>query len=166
VPWTGLIALYSLVLASACVATVLFGFGPGIACAALGTAAIEAFVLPPATVGLDGPTLFRVSIVGSTGFFVCWIIHRLRVAVLESRTSEDRYRALFEQSRDAVLLADPETGTILDANAQAQRLLGRSREELVGMHQTMMHPRARTRSTGRYSGSTCSGAARNRSSSS
>jgi PAS domain S-box-containing protein len=140
IPWTGLIAVYSLALVSASVATVLFGFGPGILCAALGAAAVEAFVVPPSAAGPDGPAVFRLAIASATGFFVCWIIHRLRVAVLESRTSEERYRTLFEQSRDAVLLADPETGTILDANTQAQRLLGRSREELIGMHQTMIHP--------------------------
>lgn len=54
--------------------------------------------------------------------------------------SEERYRQLFEQLNDAALLADTETGRILDANKQAEILLGRTRDEIIGMHQTEVHP--------------------------
>jgi len=56
------------------------------------------------------------------------------------RASERRYRILFEESRDAVLMADVATGTIIEANAQAERLLGRSRDAIVGMNQAELHP--------------------------
>jgi PAS domain S-box-containing protein len=56
------------------------------------------------------------------------------------RESEEKYRGLFENSSDAVFIVDIETGIILDANRQAEKLTGRSRKELVGMHQSRLHP--------------------------
>ena len=56
------------------------------------------------------------------------------------RECEDNYRHLFENLNDAVFLADVETGHILDANRQAETLTGRPRDELVGMHQSELHP--------------------------
>ena len=53
------------------------------------------------------------------------------------------YRHLFENLRDAAFLADAETGIILDANEVAARLLGRSRNELIGLHQSRLHPASR-----------------------
>jgi PAS domain S-box-containing protein len=41
-------------------------------------------------------------------------------------------RALFEESSDALLLVDPDTGNILDANGAAQRLSGFSLRAVVG----------------------------------
>jgi diguanylate cyclase (GGDEF)-like protein/PAS domain S-box-containing protein len=46
------------------------------------------------------------------------------------RRSEARYRRLFEESRDAILVTTPD-GRVLDANAAAVELLGRSRRELL-----------------------------------
>lgn len=48
------------------------------------------------------------------------------------RVSEIRYRRLFEAAHDGVLLVDPETEKIVDANPFMTRLLGYSHEELVG----------------------------------
>ena len=46
--------------------------------------------------------------------------------------SEIRYRRLFETAHDGVLLLDPETRQITDANPYMTTLLGYSHEELVG----------------------------------
>jgi two-component system cell cycle sensor histidine kinase/response regulator CckA len=54
--------------------------------------------------------------------------------------SEAQYRALFEGSPDAILLADPETGIILDANTAASKLLARPQEKIIGLHQSKIHP--------------------------
>lgn len=67
------------------------------------------------------------------------------VRKLEARSerlyrSEERYRRLFEGNRDAIFLADPETGVLMDANPAACALAGRAREELVGQPQTLLHP--------------------------
>lgn len=49
------------------------------------------------------------------------------------RTSEIRYRRLFEAAHDGVLIIDPDTQKIIDANPFMTKLLGYSRSELVGM---------------------------------
>ena len=57
------------------------------------------------------------------------------------RESEANYRAIFETSRDAILIADAQTGMVLDANPAAMTLLGRSIEEIRRLHQSEIHPR-------------------------
>jgi len=54
--------------------------------------------------------------------------------------SEKKYRHLFEGLNDAAFLADAETGIILETNRQGEVLLGRPRDEIVGMHQSQLHP--------------------------
>jgi PAS domain S-box-containing protein len=56
------------------------------------------------------------------------------------RESEERFRAIFEGSLDAIFLADPESGEVIDANPAAEELLLRPREEIIGLHQTQLHP--------------------------
>ena len=56
------------------------------------------------------------------------------------RESEERFRALFEGSLDAIFLADPESGRIFDANPAALELLLRPYEEIVGLHHSQVHP--------------------------
>ncbi|MFZ4778295.1 MAG: PAS domain S-box protein [Terrimicrobiaceae bacterium] len=48
------------------------------------------------------------------------------------RASEIRYRRLFEAAHDGVLILDPETRKITDANPFMTRLLGYSHDQLVG----------------------------------
>lgn len=54
--------------------------------------------------------------------------------------SEKNYRLLIESANDAIFIADTETGCILDANLKAGELLGRDPAEIVGMHQSALHP--------------------------
>jgi PAS domain S-box-containing protein len=56
------------------------------------------------------------------------------------KESEERYRTLFEGSPDAVFLADPKSSKIIDANSAASNLLLRSKKEIIGMHQSELHP--------------------------
>jgi diguanylate cyclase (GGDEF)-like protein/PAS domain S-box-containing protein len=48
------------------------------------------------------------------------------------RSSETRYRRLFEAAQDGILILDAESGAIADANAFLMKMLGYSHEELVG----------------------------------
>ena len=48
------------------------------------------------------------------------------------RTSEIRYRRLFEAAHDGVLILDPDTQKIIEANPFMTKLLGYSRNELIG----------------------------------
>ena len=50
------------------------------------------------------------------------------------------HRAVLDAVRDAVILADIETGMIVDASAAAERLCGRTVEELRTLHHTEIHP--------------------------
>ncbi len=56
------------------------------------------------------------------------------------RAREDTYRHLFEHLNDAAFIADIETGRVLDANRRAETLMGRPRDELIGVHQSELHP--------------------------
>lgn len=64
---------------------------------------------------------------------------------MEERTkaleeSERKYRSLIESAGDAIFLADAATGNIVDCNRKAEALLGRSKSEITGMHQSQLHP--------------------------
>ncbi len=55
------------------------------------------------------------------------------------RQSEYKYRSLFEGMNDAALLVAADSGRIIDANHQAELLLGWSRGELIGMNHSRVH---------------------------
>jgi len=55
------------------------------------------------------------------------------------RKSESRYRLLFERSTRAILLVDPRTSRILEANPMALRMTGYSNERLAGMPLRELH---------------------------
>lgn len=54
--------------------------------------------------------------------------------------SEEKFRLAFENAKDAILWADPETGLIANCNKAAEILLEKKRGEIVGYHQTTIHP--------------------------
>jgi PAS domain S-box-containing protein len=56
---------------------------------------------------------------------------RAEEALLES---EDRYRRLWEDSSDGLVLIDAETGGIIDCNEEFSRQAGRTKEELRSLH--------------------------------
>jgi PAS domain S-box-containing protein len=56
------------------------------------------------------------------------------------RQSEERHRAVFEQSIDGIALVDIGTGLILDCNQVLGNLVGRRRSELIGQSHTVLHP--------------------------
>ncbi len=60
--------------------------------------------------------------------------------------SRNKYQTLFELANDAIFVACTQTGTLLDANQKAEQLTGRSREQIIGMHQSDLHPPAQRQS--------------------
>ncbi len=56
-----------------------------------------------------------------------------------SEEREDFYRYFFDFANDALFVADPESGIILDANLAAEKLLDRPRDEIIGLHQTQLY---------------------------
>ncbi|MCK4910935.1 MAG: PAS domain S-box protein [Thermodesulfovibrionales bacterium] len=64
-----------------------------------------------------------------------------KMEVLERlNESNERFRVMFEMAPDAIFIADPDNGKILDINAAAIRMVGLPKEEIVGMHQSELHP--------------------------
>jgi PAS domain S-box-containing protein len=58
----------------------------------------------------------------------------------ETRIVDMRYAALFDGAEEAILIADATSGHLVDVNDRATVLFGYSKAELVGMHQTQLHP--------------------------
>lgn len=59
-----------------------------------------------------------------------------RKAELAVMESEEKYRLLFENERDAIILLDVETHAIIDANVTAAELYQYEKEEFIGMKAT------------------------------
>ena len=55
---------------------------------------------------------------------------RLKRSADAAATSETRYRAIFDRAASGIVLFDPSSRRVLDANPQAQRLVGASLDEL------------------------------------
>ena len=53
---------------------------------------------------------------------------------------KQRYETLLEAAPDPVFVADAETGEIIELNGAAETLLGEPREQIIGCHQTALHP--------------------------
>jgi PAS domain S-box-containing protein len=54
--------------------------------------------------------------------------------------SEAKFKAIFEGAGAAIFIADTETGNIVECNSNAEVLMGRPRGEIIGMHQSRLHP--------------------------
>lgn len=60
------------------------------------------------------------------------LINDRHLAETALRESEARFRSLFEQSEDAILLLVPGTCTIIDVNGTAERLCGYPKDAMIG----------------------------------
>ncbi|MBI9096775.1 MAG: PAS domain S-box protein [Sphaerochaeta sp.] len=65
---------------------------------------------------------------------------RLRSTRKALRISDERHKALFSTVADPVLVADVNTGILVECNEAASRYFGRSREQLIGSPQRELHP--------------------------
>ena len=54
--------------------------------------------------------------------------------------TQKRFTVLFHEMNDAAVLADIDSGIILEANQPAERLWGKPISQLVGSHQSDLHP--------------------------
>lgn len=77
--------------------------------------------------------------------FSNWIIRKRAIqeqrAKQHAKTTENKYRTLFEEAEVGYALADAKTGELLECNQALCLLTGRSLEELVGQHQSILHPK-------------------------
>ena len=56
------------------------------------------------------------------------------------RETNDRFRAVFENVKDAIFWANPRTGFIINCNKAVETLLERKRREIIGHPHTIIHP--------------------------
>jgi two-component system sensor histidine kinase UhpB len=68
-----------------------------------------------------------------------WAVEQLRVELAQRTLAERRFEDVIEAAPDAMLLVDP-AGTVMLVNAQAERLFGYSREELLGANFELLIP--------------------------
>ena len=54
---------------------------------------------------------------------------------------EQKYKIIFEAVGDAIFVADIETGLIVDCNLEATKLVHRDRADIIGKHQSILHPK-------------------------
>ncbi len=54
--------------------------------------------------------------------------------------SEEKFRMAFEGASDAIFWADADSGTLINCNRAAERMLELPRGEIIGRHQTFLHP--------------------------
>ena len=67
-------------------------------------------------------------------------LNALRTLEEGLRKSEQRFRAIFDHSNDAIFLVDVEHDSILDVNRQACEMLGYTRAELLSLPMSVIHP--------------------------
>ena len=77
----------------------------------------------------------RASFLETLGFVCAGLgaILQRKPAEDELRRSERDYRALFESAHDAILIVDPASAMILDANRRCSDIYGYARAELIGL---------------------------------
>jgi PAS domain S-box-containing protein len=54
---------------------------------------------------------------------------------------ELKYKIIFESAGDAIFVADTESGMIVDCNLEAAKLVNRNKEDIIGKHQSILHPK-------------------------
>lgn len=67
-------------------------------------------------------------------------ITQLKEQEEENRMIDLRYAALFDGAEDAILIADAKSGNLVDVNDKACKLFGYTKSEMIGLHQTKLHP--------------------------
>lgn len=67
-------------------------------------------------------------------------VRRRRPARTPPRRADQEFRLAFEMARDAIFWADARTGRLINCNKGAERLLGAPRSQILGKHQTWLHP--------------------------
>ncbi len=60
--------------------------------------------------------------------------------ITERKLTEEKYKILVTEANTGIALADTETGIIIECNQALANMVERSREEILGKHQSILHP--------------------------
>jgi len=74
---------------------------------------------------------------------VCLLVEteeKIKSADIALKESQERFRTIFESAAEAIFIAEIETGIIVDANHAASELINMPLNEIIGMHQSKLHP--------------------------
>lgn len=83
----------------------------------------------------------RIELSGEIFFHTIWRdISEGKRAEKALTESEDRFRSIFNEATDGIMIADIETTRQLEANKAMCRMLGYTREELIGLKMEDIHP--------------------------
>ena len=74
------------------------------------------------------------------GYLIMNDITQRKLTEEKLKKSEAQFKDFFERVADAIFIADFESGIIIDANEAASRLLHLPHDEIVGIHQSELHP--------------------------
>ncbi|MEW5815189.1 MAG: ATP-binding protein [Spirochaetota bacterium] len=94
---------------------------------------VDSFILKPITEEKLLPAIQRAS-------EAIFMARKIRQQEMELKEREARFRAAFESAKDAILWTDSNTEIIFNCNKAAEELIGRTREEIIGEHQSILHP--------------------------
>ena len=67
-------------------------------------------------------------------------LSEVKKADQDARATERKFQNLIQSARDAIVISEVKSGLIVDANARAGVLLGILSDELIGKHQSDLHP--------------------------
>ena len=81
--------------------------------------------------------LWRIQRVSIDLNLALWNLKEQYVAITES---EKKFKDLFQNDPSAIIIAEPSTGVVFDVNPAAEKLMGMNRNELIGLHQSRLHP--------------------------
>ena len=101
---------------------------------------LNRYILCQVAEGIPARKIYRLIETNDHNGMIKLLSKQLYAAHMSVTAQRRRYRDLFEKANDAIFLADIKTGEILDCNKEAENLLGRSKKEIVGMHQSQLHP--------------------------
>ncbi len=74
------------------------------------------------------------------GFDLSSLGKSIRERAEELAESEEKFRLTFESAKDAFFWTDPQTGLVTNCNRAAELLLEKKKDEIIGFHQTKIHP--------------------------
>jgi len=97
---------------------------------------------------LLGLVTLAIAVVSTIAVYIYRINARLSQEIAERkqaekalRESENRYYSLFNYAVDGIAVGDAETGELTDCNQALCRMVERNRTELIGQHQSILHPK-------------------------